>query len=393
MSKKALVSVIIPTYNRKTYVQEAINSALEQTYPHKEIIVVDDGSTDGTGPLLKSKYGDYIQYYYQNNRGEAAARNKGVLRSKGNYIAFLDSDDVWMPAKLEKQIDLLEIRPEFGLVSCHVLVIDETGKFTRETPLRPEQTTEDIPLETLVLNNPIYPGSTILIRRDCFLAIDGFDESIRYGEDRDLILRIAANNKAGFVLEPLAALRFHKDMQSRILLPEEELRRRTAERIRIIKRAFFLFECDEQWLASLKSRALAKEHVHESFIGFLYDDPSLGASRLALGVSLDPTTWRDGEKIAGLVSEYSAIISQDWSLTQALDFVDGVYSHLPGSLQFWHKKYHSKILSNTHITYAFLQYKRGEKELVGANVLKGVYNDPRWLSNRGVWSIFIRSAF
>ena len=392
MSKNALVSVIIPTYNRKTYVQEAIYSALEQTYPQIEIIVIDDGSNDGTGPLLKSKYGHRIKYIFLENRGEAAARNVGIHQSDGEYLAFLDSDDIWMPTKIEKQVEFLKSRSDYGIVSCHVLVIDEAGKYIHNVPKRPEQKSEHITLETLVLNSPVYQ-STVLIRRECIEEVGGYDESIRYGEDRDLILRTAASYQAGFILEPLTALRRHKGAQSRFLLPEIELRRRSEERIRIVERSFSLYNGNTQFLTLLKSRALAREYVHGSFTDFLYDDPSIGASRLALGVSLDPTTWRDGEKIADLVSGYAATISQEWSLTQALDFVDGVYSHLPDSLQFWQKKYHSKILSNTHITYAFQQYKRGEKQLVGTNVLKGVFIDPGWLSNRGVWSIFIRSAF
>lgn len=98
------VSVIIPTYNRREYVQEAIDSALAQTFTDYEIIVIDDGSTDGTSEALQARYGNRIHYEWQENQGESVARNRGIELARGEYIAFLDSDDLWHPEKLAKQI-------------------------------------------------------------------------------------------------------------------------------------------------------------------------------------------------------------------------------------------------------------------------------------------------
>ena len=101
------ISAVIPTYNRRDMVCEAIDSALTQTYPCHEIIVVDDGSTDGTGELLREKYGDRIRYIRQENAGPSAARNRGIEAATGEWIAFLDSDDLWVEEKNELQIIIL----------------------------------------------------------------------------------------------------------------------------------------------------------------------------------------------------------------------------------------------------------------------------------------------
>ncbi len=117
------VSVIIPTYNRAHFLCEALDSALSQTFKDFEIIIVDDGSTDNTKQVLE-KYGSRIYYIYQENKGRAEARNTGIRRAKGEHIAFLDDDDIWLPNKLEKQVFFLDARPDIGIgrhVEDHVM--------------------------------------------------------------------------------------------------------------------------------------------------------------------------------------------------------------------------------------------------------------------------------
>src|ERR1017187_5960230 len=103
------ISVVIPTYNRAHVVVQAIESALQQTLRDLEVIVVDDGSTDGTGETLDREYGNRIRYFHQQNQGQSVARNKGLWEAKGEWVAFLDSDDVWLPEKLQHQLQALEI--------------------------------------------------------------------------------------------------------------------------------------------------------------------------------------------------------------------------------------------------------------------------------------------
>ena len=126
----SLVSAIIPTYNSVNYISEAINSVLNQTYKNCEIIVVDDGSTDNTRKTVENyirKYPHKIKYFYQENKGPSAARNKGIKEARGNYIAFLDSDDLWLPDKLEKQISLFMKDVSLKLTYCGGYYEDEEG--------------------------------------------------------------------------------------------------------------------------------------------------------------------------------------------------------------------------------------------------------------------------
>ena len=110
------VSVIIPTYNRAEYLGEAIQSVFDQTFEDFEILIVDDGSTDDTQQLVLSFHDPRLRSFYQNNCGISAARNAAIRSADGEYIAFLDSDDVWLPELLESQVAVLDRRPEIGLV-------------------------------------------------------------------------------------------------------------------------------------------------------------------------------------------------------------------------------------------------------------------------------------
>ena len=120
------ISVIIPTFNYGKYIERAIDSILTQTYQDFEIIVVDDGSTDNTKEIIRSKKSDKIRYFYQENKGAPAARNKGIVESKGKYIAFLDADDEWLPTKLEKQVDKFQKSSnKVALIYGWARIIDE----------------------------------------------------------------------------------------------------------------------------------------------------------------------------------------------------------------------------------------------------------------------------
>ena len=125
---KPLVSVIIPAYNSADFIDEALKSVFDQTYKDLEIIVVDDGSTDDTRAVLE-KYGDRVNYHYQDNNGPASARNRGIKLARGKYIAFLDADDLWLPTKLEKQVALFKNRENLGFVTTGVCSFDENGDY------------------------------------------------------------------------------------------------------------------------------------------------------------------------------------------------------------------------------------------------------------------------
>jgi len=181
------VSVIIPTYNGAQYIKQAVDSILAQTYDDYEIIVVDDGSTDDTAELLRP-YGDRITYLYQENRKLPAARNAGIRAARGQYLAFLDSDDLFLPHKLAAQARCLDERPEVGLVASGHQYIDEAGRLLQES--RPWLGRPSITLESILFGG-LAPVHAVLLRRDWFERVGGFDEQFSYCEDMDLWYRLA----------------------------------------------------------------------------------------------------------------------------------------------------------------------------------------------------------
>jgi len=196
MSEK--VSIVIPTYNRETYIAKALDSVMQQTYTQFEVVVIDDGSTDNTADLVKG-YGEKVRYFYQDNQGIAGARNAGIRKCTGELIAFLDSDDYWIPEKLRRQISLFHEHPEYGMVASCCASIRLDGSYREKN--RPG--TSGWVLEDLFKKNFIRTSSALITRR-CLDKVGLFDESLKECEEYDLWLRIAAAYPVGFINESLA---------------------------------------------------------------------------------------------------------------------------------------------------------------------------------------------
>jgi glycosyltransferase involved in cell wall biosynthesis len=210
MEQGPLVSAIIPTYNRATLVSDAIDSVLAQTYPHLEVIVVDDGSTDGTLDVL-TRYGDRIQVISQPNAGPGAARNRGMLAAQGEMIAFLDSDDLWLPQKIARQVHLMQQLGEAA--PCCLSNISMQWKNRESTSfdvawLNPA-VAEGVwynPDEVLATRFVLF-NQGVVIRREALKELGGFDESFRLLEDYDLALRLSLCGNWAFIRDPLAIWR------------------------------------------------------------------------------------------------------------------------------------------------------------------------------------------
>lgn len=196
------VSVIIPTYNRASSLAHAIRSALRQSLSPLEIIVVDDGSTDDTRQCVERFANGNVRYIYQENSGVAAARNRGVQCAQGNVIAFLDSDDRWHPAKLEKQTSYMARHPDIGMVLTDVLVVDEEDRVVTSLQRRQVLPRDGHILEHVLLHPSLFP-STVAVYKDLFVKVGGFDESLPTAEDLDFHMRFARNYKIGLVESPL----------------------------------------------------------------------------------------------------------------------------------------------------------------------------------------------
>lgn len=208
MTAQPKVSIIIPTYNRAHFINEAIDSALAQNYQNVEIIVVDDGSTDETRVVLEG-YGDKIHYLYQENQGVPAALNSGIERSSGQYLAFLDDDDIWFPEMLEVQVAYLEAHPEIGMVHADILILDETSDDPR---LKKRRLSRSIPsgyiLPELIVKN-VIARPTVVVRRSCLDKVGLFDMELLSSEDYHLWLRVAKYFPITYIDRPLAFYRLH----------------------------------------------------------------------------------------------------------------------------------------------------------------------------------------
>ena len=197
-----LVSVVVPTYNSARFIGEAVKSVIEQTYSHHEIIVVDDGSTDNTKDVLRP-FDGRIRYLHQENRGPSAARNAGIKAAKGEYVCFLDADDLWLPQKLELQVAYMDCHQDVGVLFSDHEEFDQNGTvfnsflkqkvFYREL-VSSELIPTDRAFRMLVAENFISTP-TVMVRRDSFKKTGLFDESIRSVEDRDMWLRFSARYK------------------------------------------------------------------------------------------------------------------------------------------------------------------------------------------------------
>jgi len=193
-----LVTVVIPTYNRSHVLERALQSVLVQTLKDFELIVVDDGSTDYTGELL-SGYENKLKVFSQENRGVSAARNLGILHSQGELIAFLDSDDEWLPTKLERQIALFD-----PTKSCFVCHTDETWlKDGREVPQKKIHRKQGGLFFERALERCLISPSAVVMSRALLDRVGWFDECLPAAEDYDLWLRVTAFHEVDFVPKPL----------------------------------------------------------------------------------------------------------------------------------------------------------------------------------------------
>jgi glycosyltransferase involved in cell wall biosynthesis len=199
-----LVSVIIPTYNRSNHILGTIESALGQTYKNIEIIVVDDGSIDGTSSRVKA-YGYRIRYVYQEHAGVSAARNKGIEEARGEFVAFLDSDDLWMPEKIFKQMELFKADPELSVIYTDYSRFDDFGTyalttFQFKTPAKGRIRKE-------LLKNNFIGTSTVILKRSVFNNLGKFDTRLSTTEDFDLWLRLSDYYLFDYIPEALVRYR------------------------------------------------------------------------------------------------------------------------------------------------------------------------------------------
>jgi len=255
------VSVVIPLFNAERFIRETLDSVFCQTYRDFEVIVVDDGSTDRS-PTMVQTYGRDIRYVRQENLDVAAARNTGIRVSQGEFIAFLDQDDVWAPQKLERQVSVFEEMPDSHVVFCD-MVRWYGGENTRHEKWRHRYNRRAVRgdmAKALLLRCSFQP-STVMVARACFEKGGYFDESLRVSSDWDMWLRLACLNYRFRYIEEV--LCFYRDHGGNTFRSSEKMEK---DRFRVLKKATERMPLS----SSLKKKAYAKAHS-ESGLQFYHE--------------------------------------------------------------------------------------------------------------------------
>ena len=240
-----LVSIIIPAYNAAPFLEETLRSLIDQSYETWECIVVDDGSTDGTGALVSNFTEDpRISYLKKENEGVSIARNTGYELSKGEYLAFLDADDLWKKNRLDKMLQKFEANPDLGLVHSHVQEIDAKSNLLSTV----HRGKEGHILESLLLwqGCNIPAPSSILVKREVVERVGGFSPELSTAADQEFFFRVAAQFEVGMVPEVLGLYRMHdNNMHKNIQHMEEDHIRayQLAERHKLFKSNRFKRKC------------------------------------------------------------------------------------------------------------------------------------------------------
>lgn len=282
------VSVIIPAYNAAQFLADTLQSVRSQSYDDYEIIVIDDGSTDDTRAVVESFPG--IRYHYQSNRGPAAARNAGLRLAQGEYLAFLDADDLWRPEMLQSCISILEEHPEIGAVQVKWLPIDGSGKLIgNETSWQPWR--GDV-RERLLIDIP-FNTSSIVWRRDYWEQIGGYDETPETNDDWINWMRIVYKGcQFECIAEPLVLRRRHADALTR-----QQTQRVIAWRFRALETL-----CQELELSySLCCQAYASLHWLVTIAGLQSGDDLAAQRSFTLAVLKDPELLENRDTYFALI--------------------------------------------------------------------------------------------
>jgi glycosyltransferase involved in cell wall biosynthesis len=218
MHPEGLVSAIVPVYNGAAYVRAAVLSVLQQTYPHVEVVVVNDGSPDDSEQVIADLLRDpRVTYFKQRNRGVAGARNAGIAAARGDFIAFLDQDDLWLPDKLERQMRCFAQHPEVALVHGNVRFIDATGARLTEREDRWDADARQAVGHCfpLLFSKNRLAMLTVCMRRAAFDATGPFREDVPGVDDYEYWLRLSRRHGFAHVDHPVALYRLHGSNESR----------------------------------------------------------------------------------------------------------------------------------------------------------------------------------
>jgi glycosyltransferase involved in cell wall biosynthesis len=391
-----LVSVIIPTYNTAQYIAEAVESALAQTYPNLEIIVVDDGSTDNTrdvlAPYQVRQYGSKtFCYIWQENQERAHTRNNGIRQAQGEWIAFLDSDDIWQPDKIALQMAALQAHPEAVLaygVALNVTMERQPVKFWgsiyscgQPDPSGTAQPQVQQPGSEMLYGTPLMP-SVVIANRTAMLEVGLFDPQATPVEDWELWLRLA--RLGTFIFIPQVVCEY------RAFSTERELKKRATDHnlerwLYVVQKA--AANDPFRYPPDLVAQVIGNLHARSALASYELGDQERGAAQLSRAIQVDPQLG-DALRFSHLLEDHvRRMVDENESPQIAHRFLANVIHHLPPQAP---KGLQSRaVLSRVYMAIAF---QTDNKTTQLRNTLwQGLRADPRWLFNRGVLVLLLKS--
>ena len=370
------IAVIIPAYNQSQYLGQAIQSVLQQTFTDWEAVIVDDGSDDETRSVALSFKDPRLRYVYQENRGLSGARNTGIRNSTAPYLSFLDSDDMFLPEKLALLLDVLEARPELGLVAGPAVPVDEHGKRVgkiMDTPL------PELP-ERLLLGNPLHVGS-VLLRRNWQVQAGFFDESLRSYEDWDMWLRLGCLGcRMGYISQPVSLYRFHTAQMTRIGA------QMTTATFAVLDKLYSSPGLAPAW-QKLHDMAYSQAYLRAAAQAYHGLQIDYAKNCVEKAVELDPSlAQEDGQPLADIFSGWIDLPKT----SHPLDYLENVFDNLPDSLLALGER-KRQLIGQAAIQLAFYSYQEGDLGMTRYAVRRAFRCQPRYLLNRGALAIFLRS--
>jgi glycosyltransferase involved in cell wall biosynthesis len=374
------VSVIIPAYNAAAYVAQAAESALAQTFAELEVIVVDDGSSDHTGEIL-AIYGDRIQYIRQDNRGPSAARNVAIAHARGEYLAFLDADDLWLPQKLERQVPLLDAQPDVALAYSLATIVDGDGR-ERQMGGRPQLVGQGQPQPTWMIAE-LIPGNcipllTAVARRREVESAGMFDERIAHSEDWDLWFRLSRLGPAVFLQEALAQYR---------VLSEARTAAVGASRLTVEQSLFVLdkaFSVAAELNAESKGPAIAQVYVRAALAALVLSNAEQGREYLERALGADATLPREARELAARALYRARVLAAERGMEEGRSYLEVFFASLPSAFGGIASLRRS-VLGEYYVGALFEAHARRDVRAAKQALWPGLRSDPRWLASRGVW--------
>jgi glycosyltransferase involved in cell wall biosynthesis len=376
-----LVSIVMAVYNGAPYLAETLQSVIDQTFTDFEFIIVDDGSTDDTWQILNGfarRETRLVLYRNQPNQGVVRALNRGLDAAQGSLIARQDADDVSMPERLTRQIEFLEMHPDYGCVGVTVQQVDAKG-----TPIGISYNTPDNEsIQKQLLDHMCMCGPTIMVRRGCLKAIGYyFSECLNAIEDYDLCLRLAEVTKLAVLDDPLYLYRQHPQSASRIQEQRQAFNKAVALERAIYRRYGPSPSADKFVL-------VGKDYLRAAVIGVARKDLVAARSSLGRAIEVYPPLLDGDQPLEGLVRAYTP----NDSVESALRYTESMFDDLlPKTRQL--ARMRARLLSDLHLSEVFAGANQNQPDRIKAHLWLGIRYAPRWMLNRGVVSILFKSLF